>query len=124
DIPKSFSAIMRAEKVQNKVKKVGFEFENIDDTINKVKEEFEEVLNAHKNGNNSEIEEEVGDLLFSIVNFSRFLGLNPEICLTKTTEKFIKRFEYVESKILESGSTLQEATLKDMNRFWNEAKSL
>ncbi|MEG1415524.1 MAG: nucleoside triphosphate pyrophosphohydrolase [Clostridium sp.] len=124
DIPKSFSAIMRAEKVQNKVKKVGFEFENIDDTINKIKEEFQEVLNAYKNGNNSEVEEEVGDLLFSIVNFSRFLGLNPEICLTKTTEKFIKRFEYVESKILESGSTLQEATLKDMNRFWNEAKSL
>ncbi|MEG0371130.1 MAG: nucleoside triphosphate pyrophosphohydrolase, partial [Clostridium sp.] len=89
DIPKTFPSLLRAMKVQDKSKKVGFEFPHIDDVIGKIEEEYKEVLDAYKVGNNIEIEEEIGDLLFSIVNFSRFLGLNPEICLTKTTEKFI-----------------------------------
>ncbi|KMT22049.1 nucleoside triphosphate pyrophosphohydrolase [Clostridium cylindrosporum] len=124
DIPLSFPSLMRALKLQEKVKKVGFEFPHIEDTISKIQEEFEEVLKAHKNGNNKELEEEIGDLLFSVVNFSRFLSINPEICLTNTIEKFIKRFEYIENKVLESGKTLNEATLGEMDRLWNEAKGI
>ncbi len=124
DIPKSFPSLLRALKLQEKVKKVGFDFENIDDTIEKVKEELEEVLSAYKNGNSQQVEEEIGDLLFSIVNFTRFLKLNPEICLTNTTEKFIKRFEYIETKVLKSGRDIKKASLEEMNNLWEESKSI
>lgn len=124
DIPMSFPSLLRAQKLQEKAKKVGFDFPNIEDIIDKIREEFDEVLTAYKNGNNSEIESEIGDLLFAVVNFSRFLGLNSEICLTNTIEKFIKRFEYIETKVLESGKTLKDSSLEEMDRLWNEAKGI
>lgn len=124
DIPMNFTALMRAQKLQEKVKKVGFEFSSIEETILKVEEEYREVLKAYKSGNNKEIEEEIGDLLFSIVNFSRFLRVNPEICLTNTIEKFIKRFEYIENQVLNQGKTLTESSLEEMDRLWIEAKTL
>ena len=124
DIPKNFPSLLRALKLQEKVKKVGFDFESIDDTIEKVNEELEEVLSAYKNGNSQQVEEEIGDLLFSIVNFARFLKINPEICLTNTIEKFIKRFEYIETKVLKNGGDIKESSLEEMNSLWEESKSI
>lgn len=122
DIPINFPALLRAQKVQEKVKKVGFDFENVEDTMRKIEEEYKELLAAYDERNIEEVEEEIGDLLFSIVNFTRFLRLNSEICLTNTIEKFIKRFEYIENSIAEKSKTFDDLSLNDLNALWDESK--
>lgn len=121
-VPKSLPSLMRAEKVQNKAAKVGFDFENVPETIEKLEEEILE-LKKEINGNRCKIMEEYGDLLFSAVNISRFLKINPEFALTNATEKFINRFEYIENALKSDCKEISSASVDEMNALWNESKN-
>lgn len=126
-IPRALPALIRSLKVQEKAAKVGFDFKNTDDAIDKIHEELREFLEVYEKGdaaaNKGNIFEEIGDLIFSVVNVSRFLAVDPEFALTNTTEKFITRFEYIENRVALSGKRLEEMTLKEMDELWNEAKN-
>lgn len=134
-VPHNLPALQRANRLQEKAAKVGFDWEKKEDVWEKVIEEIKEMQEVEKlktqsdknseiNELNSKLENEVGDVLFAMVNYSRFLGINPEDALRKTNEKFIKRFNYVQSKVKESGKTINESNLKEMDKFWNESKKL
>ena len=122
-IAKNLPALMRAEKVQKKAAKVGFDWESIDGAFEKVLEEMEEVKDVYKGNNKAKILEEVGDLLFSAVNVSRFLDIEPESALNCTIEKFIRRFEYMEYQAIKKGRDLKDMSLNDMDLLWNDAKT-
>ena len=117
-------ALIRAGKIQKKARKVGFDWDNVDDAIEKVKEEINEVIDVYKSEKMVKIKEEIGDLLFSCVNVSRFLNVDAEEALNLTTDKFIKRFNYIEKKAEESNINLEEMSLSDMDKLWDEAKKL
>ncbi|MFW5670099.1 MAG: MazG nucleotide pyrophosphohydrolase domain-containing protein, partial [Acetivibrio ethanolgignens] len=121
-VPKALPAAMRAEKVQKKAAKVGFDFADYEEAYKKVEEELLELEEARKSGNNCKIEDEFGDLLFSIINLSRFLQINAENSLTNATNKFINRFVSVESLALEEGRQLKDMTIDEMNDLWNRVK--
>lgn len=122
-IPRSLPALIRSYKVQEKAAKVGFDWEKTEDAILKVHEELGEFLEAFAEENIENMNEELGDLIFAIVNVSRFLEVNPEFALTNTIEKFISRFEYIESQSSKNGIKLEEMTLNEMDKLWNEAKN-
>ncbi|MDD4503696.1 MAG: nucleoside triphosphate pyrophosphohydrolase [Clostridiaceae bacterium] len=122
DIPEILPALMRAYKVQQKAALAGFDWDNVEDAFSKVYEEAEEVKEVYKTGEKAIIEGEIGDLLFSVVNISRFLKVQPELALRTTTEKFIKRFRYIEETALHSGKELDKMSLQEMDKLWNEAK--
>lgn len=121
-IPNAFPGLMKARKIQEKAKIVGFDWNDIADVYKKVEEEYKEVVDAHTKGDIQYIEEEVGDLLFSVVNLARFLKVDPEEAINKTSKKFIDRFEFVEQQALKSNKELKDCTLKEMDEFWEEAK--
>lgn len=124
-IPKYLPALMRSYKVQEKAANVGFDWDNYKDALKKVYEElgeFEESLS--KNDEHGKLEEELGDILFAIVNVARFFNINPEEALSKTIQKFIARFSYIEEQAAKQGKKLNEMTLKDMDKFWEEAKKI
>jgi tetrapyrrole methylase family protein/MazG family protein len=121
-IPNSLPALTKANKVQYKAALVGFDWDNIEDVFKKIVEEYKELLDEHKQGNIKYIKEELGDLLFSIVNLARFLDINPEEALNLTTEKFINRFEYIENSAISNHKNLEDMTLEEMDNLWNEAK--
>ena len=121
-VPKHLPALMRAEKLQKKAAKVGFDWRNIEDVKKKVKEEWQEFWQALESGNKEEIEHEFGDLLFALVNLARFLKIDPEEALQKANERFIKRFSHVERRVKESGKPWEEFSLEELDRFWEEAK--
>ncbi len=123
DVTKGLPALLRAYKIQNKASKVGFDWDDVTSCIEKVHEEAEEVLDAIKKGNSGEIEKEIGDLLFAVVNVARFQNVNPEVAAEESNKKFIRRFEYVETKAREMGKELENMTLKEMDELWDEAKS-
>ncbi|TQE69830.1 nucleoside triphosphate pyrophosphohydrolase [Leptospira noguchii] len=126
NVPENFSSLLKAEKYQKKAAKVGFDWENISDVQKKVREEMEEFLTElnRPKDNQIRIEEEFGDLLFSLVNFGRHLGISSESALTKANVKFKKRFQYIEKALQERGKSLNTSDLKEMDRLWNEAKEL
>ncbi|RXI53150.1 nucleoside triphosphate pyrophosphohydrolase [Clostridium tetani] len=121
-IAKTLPALMRAEKVQKKAAKVGFDWDKVEDALDKVYEELNEVKDVYKNKNREKILEEVGDLTFSTVNVARFLDIDPENALNYTIEKFINRFEYIERCASKQGKSLKDMTLQEMDKFWEEAK--
>ena len=121
-VPKHLPALMRAEKLQKKASKVGFDWKNLEEVKEKVFEEWNEFWSAVQNGNREEIEHEFGDLLFALVNLARFLKIDPEEALQKANERFIKRFSYVEKKVKESGKSWEDFSLEELDRFWKEAK--
>ncbi|NLK22159.1 MAG: nucleoside triphosphate pyrophosphohydrolase [Epulopiscium sp.] len=121
-VPEVLPSLLRAYKVQSKAAHVGFDWDDIKDALEKVNEEWNELMEAYKNGNNNNIIEEYGDLLFSFVNIARFLKINPEFALTNTTEKFINRFEYVENTAISKDKRLEDMTLEEMDNLWDEAK--
>ena len=123
-IPSSLPALIKAKKVQYKASLVGFDFDNIDDVLKKIVEEYKELLDEHKQGNIKYIKEELGDLLFSIVNLARFLDINPEESLNLTTEKFINRFEFIENRAMSLDMKLEEMSLEQMDEIWNESKKI
>lgn len=120
-VPKSLPGLQRASRLQEKASKVGFDWENKDDVWKKVIEEIEEMKKEEDN-ENGELENEVGDVFFALVNYSRYIGINPENALRKTNEKFIKRFKYIEKKISDSGRKITESNLEEMDKYWNESK--
>ncbi|MCM0649008.1 nucleoside triphosphate pyrophosphohydrolase [Clostridium swellfunianum] len=121
-IGKNLPALMRAEKVQGKAKKVGFDWDKVEDALDKVFEEFQEVKDVYKDKNKARILEEVGDLIFAAVNVARFLDIEPENALNYTIDKFINRFEYIEQSAISKGMNLKDMTLEQMDTLWEEAK--
>lgn len=123
-IAKSLPALIRASKVQSKARKVGFDWDNVEDAFYKVIEELNEVKDVYNKENKSKIKEEVGDLIFSCVNVARLLDINSEEALNGTTQKFINRFEFIELESLKNNKKIQELTLDEMNKLWDKAKKI
>jgi len=124
-VPGSLPAIVKAYRIQEKASGVGFDWDNPDDVWDKVLEELQELKEAvHTGKPHSEQEHELGDLLFAIVNYGRFIDVNPEDALERTNRKFIRRFQYIEEKAKAGSKPLKEMTLEEMEIFWNEAKKL
>lgn len=123
-VPKSLPALVKASRIQDKAAGIGFDWEASSQVLEKVKEELTELQTEIQQGNQEKIEEELGDVLFSLINYARFLEVDPESALEKTNKKFIKRFQYLEQKAQESNKPLQEMTLAEMDFFWEEAKKL
>lgn len=121
-LPKIMSALLLAQRVQDKASQVGFDWEKAQDVAEKVKEEVEELQESVEKNIPEAIEEEIGDLLFSLVNLCRFYNVNAEDALRKTTNKFISRFQYIERKLAEKSNSPREATLEEMDKLWEEAK--
>ncbi len=123
-VPKSLPALVKASRIQDKVKGVGFDWEEPHQVWEKVQEELQELQDEVKNNNKDKIEAEFGDVLFSMINYARFLNVNPEDALERTNKKFIKRFTYLEQKAKELGKNLSDMTLAEMDVYWEEAKKL
>jgi tetrapyrrole methylase family protein/MazG family protein len=123
-IPNSLPALIKSTKVQKKAALVGFDWDNIEDVYKKIQEEYKEVVDASRLGNIQYIEEEIGDLLFSVVNLARFLKIDSEQALNKTVQKFIKRFSFVEESAIKMDKHLESMTLEEMDELWNKAKKL
>jgi len=121
-IPNILPALLKAKKVQNKVSRFGFDWKNVEGPMEKLNEELKEFKNAVKSNKKNKIEEELGDIIFTIVNIGRFYHINPEEALNKTVKKFIKRFNYIEKKIKESGKSITDVSLEEMDSLWDEAK--
>lgn len=123
EVPINLPALMRSYKVQQKAAQVGFDWDNPSDVFAKIREEIDELEVEYNKSNKAGIEEELGDVLFSVVNLSRFLKVYPELSLSQSTNKFIGRFEYVERRASELGKKLKEMTLPEMDVLWEEAKT-
>lgn len=123
-VPKSLPALVKASRIQDKAAGVGFDWDNIDDVFAKVKEEIEELHTEVKAQKHTAIEAEFGDVLFSLINYARFLKVNPEDALERTNKKFIARFQYLERKAADSGKSLRDMTLAEMEAYWQEAKGV
>ncbi|WP_405381344.1 nucleoside triphosphate pyrophosphohydrolase [Maribacter sp. LLG6340-A2] len=121
-VPRSLPALVKANRIQDKVAGVGFDWEEPEQVFNKVQEELGELQAEIKSGNNDKVESEFGDVLFSMINYARFLGVNPENALERTNKKFTKRFQYVEAQAAKLGKSLKDMTLQEMDVFWNQAK--
>lgn len=113
---------MRAVKVQAKASRVGFDWPDIEGALSKVGEELAELEQARKSNDGDAIEEEVGDVLFALVNVARFLKVDPEIALGKAVDKFMARFRYIEDKVDQSDRDLEDMTLEEMDILWEESK--
>ncbi len=127
-VPQSLPALVKAYRIQDKVRGVGFDWEDKTEVWNKVEEELAEFKAEFdlKTGaiDQEKAEAEFGDLLFSLINYARHIGINPENALEKTNKKFIHRFTYLEAKAAENGQVLKDMTLEEMDVYWNEAKKL
>lgn len=123
-VPNGLPSLVKANRIQDKVAGVGFDWEKPEQVWEKVQEELEEFQDEVKQGNADAMESEFGDVLFSMVNYARFLNINPENALERTNKKFIKRFQYLENKAKEQGKALKDMTLSEMDVFWEEAKTI
>ena len=123
-VPKGLPALVKAQRIQDKVAGVGFDWEHPEQVWDKVQEELAELNAEVKNGSNKTIEAEFGDVLFSMINYARFLKINPDTALERTNQKFIKRFQYLEQHAQKTGKTLHEMSLDEMEVIWQEAKKV
>jgi XTP/dITP diphosphohydrolase len=123
-VPKSLPALVKASRIQEKVAGVGFDWEHSDQVWDKVEEEIGELKEEIKNNNQDAIEDEFGDVLFSLINYARFLNINPDNALERTNKKFVKRFKYLEKKAKGLQKSLSDMTLAEMDVYWEEAKNL
>jgi XTP/dITP diphosphohydrolase len=125
-VPNSLPALVKAFRIQEKASGVGFDWDKISQVWDKVVEEMHEfkaeVESASEDSDKSRLEQEFGDLLFALVNYARFIDINPETALERTNRKFIRRFQYVEQGAKNSGKALHQMSLEEMDAFWNEAK--
>lgn len=121
-IPKTFPALLRSLKVQEKAAKAGFDWNEIDGAIEKTMEEIGEFTEACKKKDITAVRSEMGDLLFSLVNVCRFMEIEPEITLQETTDRFIRRFSYIEENVINSGAKMEEMTLEELDVYWDNAK--
>ena len=124
-VPKSLPAMVKATRIQEKVKGVGFDWDNKDQVFEKVKEEFSELHHEiSQKDNQTKIEKEFGDVLFSMINYARFKGVDPESALERTNKKFIGRFTYLEEEVKKRNLDLTKMTLDEMDEIWNESKTI
>ncbi|HLN94209.1 MAG TPA: nucleoside triphosphate pyrophosphohydrolase [Flavobacterium sp.] len=123
-VPRSLPAMVKASRIQDKVKGVGFDWEQPEQVWEKVQEELGELQHEVATADHDRIESEFGDVLFSMINYARFLNVNPEDALERTNKKFIKRFQHLEKRAAETGKKLADMTLAEMDVFWEEAKKL
>ncbi len=121
-VPKELPALLKAYRVQQKASRVGFDWDKIEDVKPKLDEEVAEFKSALENYDIEEITEEIGDLLFTIVNISRFLKINPEEALSKTIIKFMKRFQFVEKEVNKKGKNIADTNLNELDEIWERAK--
>jgi MazG family protein len=121
-VPRALPALVEAQQIASRAAGVGFDWENPEQVIDKLHEELAEFNEARRNSTHSELEDELGDMLFVIVNLARFVKVDPEQALRRTNAKFRERFGYIERKLTERGRTLQEATIDEMEALWQEAK--
>jgi XTP/dITP diphosphohydrolase len=121
-VPKSLPAIVKSFRIQEKVRGIGFDWDNKNQVWEKVVEEIEELKIEIKNGNQDRIESEFGDVLFALTNYARFVNVNPEDALERTNKRFIKRFQIMEKMIYAEGLSLSDMSLSDMDVFWDKAK--
>ena len=121
-VPKSLPALVKAHRIQDKVSGVGFDWNQKEVVLEKIKEELDELSIEIDSGNSNKMEAEFGDVLFSLVNFSRFLSINAENALERTNKKFINRFNYIEEKVKKSKRKVNELSIKEMEVLWLEAK--
>ena len=128
-VPTSLPAMIKAYRIQEKARGVGFDWEKPEQVLDKVHEELNELKTeinslSFGEGRGEAVEEEFGDLLFSLINYARFINVNPEDALEKTNRKFIKRFQYLETESAKDGKTISEMSLKEMDVYWNKAKKI
>lgn len=123
-VPRSLPALVKASRIQDKVAGVGFDWEEPQQVFEKVKEELAELQEEIQAGDKAKIESEFGDVLFSMINYARFLGVNPENALERTNKKFSKRFQYLEKEAQNKGISLQDMTLDEMDVYWEAAKKI
>jgi tetrapyrrole methylase family protein/MazG family protein len=121
-VPKELPSLLRAHRLQSRAAKVGFDWAKVEDVFGKLDEELEEFKEALEKKDKKEIEDELGDIFFVLVNISRFVGVNAEEALRKTISKFISRFRYIEMTAADEGRQLSDMTLEEMDALWNEAK--
>jgi len=121
-VPKGLPALVKAQRIQDKVAGVGFDWEHPEQVWDKVQEELAELNAEVKNGSDKTIEAEFGDVLFSMINYARFLKINPDMALERTNQKFTKRFQYLEKQTKKVGKTLHEMSLDEMDTVWENAK--
>ena len=125
-IPKSLPSILRAEKLQKSAAKVGFDWASVEDVKNKLHEEIEELYkeieNSNKANNQDKIEDELGDVFFSVINLSRFLKISPEVALNRANLKFTSRFQFIEKEAKAINKNLEDMTLEEMDQIWDKAK--
>lgn len=121
-VPKELPSLLRAHRLQSRAARAGFDWKRVEDVLQKLDEELGEFRAALKNKEQAEIEDELGDIFFVLVNISRFVGVNPEDALRKTISKFISRFRYIEMKAADKGRRLADMTLDEMDALWEEAK--
>ena len=123
-LPKDLPALIKARRIQEKVSRVGFDWERTEEVMLKVEEELRELKEANEKRDICAIEEELGDLLFAVANLARFVSLCPEDALRKTIDKFQRRFQYIERELPKRGMKLGEASLEEMDKLWDEVKKL
>jgi len=123
-IPVNLPSLQKAHRLQEKAAKVGFDWAKKEDVWKKVEEELLEMHEAEKIKSKEELEKEIGDVFFALINYSRFLDINPENALRKTNKKFINRFNYIEKSLKDKGKKISESNLEEMDYYWNESKKL
>jgi XTP/dITP diphosphohydrolase len=123
-VPKGLPALVKAQRLQEKVSGIGFDWDNTAQVLNKVKEEIAEFEAESRANDTNKMEAEFGDILFSLVNYARYKKINPESALERTNKKFIKRFKYVESQTKKNHENLHDLSLDEMNKYWEEGKKL
>jgi ATP diphosphatase len=121
-VANSLPALVQCEKIQDRAANHGFDWPEIEPVFEKVKEELQEVHEAWQSGDQAHVQEEIGDLLLVVVNLARHLSVNPEIALREATQKFTRRFNYIEQQIAASGRELRDCQLDELDGFWNQAK--
>lgn len=121
-VPRSLPALVKAARIQEKVRGVGFDWDNKDQVWEKVQEEIRELNEAVESKDHSEIENEFGDVLFSLINYARFIHINPENALERTNKKFINRFQWMEEQIQSDSKEMNKMSLTELDEYWNQAK--
>ncbi len=123
-VPNSMPALLKAYRIQEKAKAVGFDWDKPEQVFEKVKEELSEFEAEVSNKHRENAEKEFGDILFSLINYARFVNINPEDALEQTNQKFIKRFSYMEQKVKQQGKQIADCKLSELDEYWNEAKKV
>ena len=121
-VPKSLPSLIKAYRIQDKVAGVGFDWEKDEQVLDKLKEELQELKEEIASNDKDAMEAEFGDVLFSMINYARFLGINPDQALERTNKKFIQRFQYLEEQATSLGKSLKDMSLDEMNVYWEQAK--